>query len=319
MEYTHFSIHTLADGIHAAIHKEGGAAYSNSGIIDLGDSTLVFDTFDMAVAAKELSGAAEDLTGRSPAWVVNSHKHGDHWGGNQVFTGQAVILATHQTRAGMLGWGEELTRLSANPGEIEKRITQLEEKIQQENDELRKAALERNLARNRFLLQDLPGFKFTPPSITFSGSMSIRGTNRSVELTTVTGAHTPEECYLTVPGTKIIFTGDLAFFSCPPFIAQDASLEGWLNVLDMFSDSDMEIFIPGHGPLGGHKDLDLQKEYLVQMQNLVTDALANNLPLEEILQIPEPSHFMKWGLFPQRHDNNLRSLHFQLHQKIKGG
>ena len=118
MEYTHFSIHTLADGIHAAIHKEGGAAYSNSGIIDLGDSTLVFDTFDMAVAAKELLVAAEELTKRSPAWVVNSHKHGDHWGGNQVFAGQAVILATHQTRAGMLDWGEELMDLSAYPGEI---------------------------------------------------------------------------------------------------------------------------------------------------------------------------------------------------------
>ncbi len=319
MEYSHFSIHTVGDGIHAAIHKEGGAAYSNSGILDLGETTLVFDTFDMAAAAKELLTAAEDLTGRPPVWVVNSHKHGDHWGGNQVFAGQAVILATRQTRSGMLGWGEEITRLSANPGEIEKRISQLEEKIQQEKDELRKAALERNLARNRFLLKDLPGFRFTPPSMTFTGSLSVLGTKRNAELTTVTGAHTPEECYLTIPGTKIIFTGDLAFFGCPPFIAQDASLDGWLNALDKFSASDMECFVPGHGPLGGHKELDLQKDYLVYMRDLVMDAIANSLSLEEILQIPEPCQFKEWGLFPQRHDNNLRSLHFQMQKKIKGG
>jgi hypothetical protein len=34
----------LAPGVYAAIAAPGGAAYSNAGIIDLGDKTLVFDT-----------------------------------------------------------------------------------------------------------------------------------------------------------------------------------------------------------------------------------------------------------------------------------
>ena len=319
MEYKHFSIHTLDEGIFAAIHKEGGAAYSNAGIIDLGGSTVVFDTFDMAVAAKELMDACKDLTGRVPSWVINSHKHGDHWGGNQVFGEKAVIVATHQTRSGMLAWGEELTKLGTNPREIETRIQQLVDKIKNEKDALQRASLERSLVRNKYMLEDLPHFKFTPPTLTFSGTMSFRGTDRSVELTSVEHAHTPEECYLTIPGTRIIFTGDLAFFACPPFIPQDGSLEGWMNRLETLSNSDFKYFVPGHGPLGDSTDLIRQMEYLRVMRDVVEEAINKKLSREEILEIAEPSQFSNWGIFPQRHDNNLRSIHFQLTREIKGG
>jgi cyclase len=319
MEYQHFSIHTLDEGVFAAIHKEGGAAHSNAGIIDLGGSTVVFDTFDLAVAAKELLIACKELTGRAPAWVVNSHKHGDHWGGNQVFVEEAVIVATHQTRSGMLGWGEELAKLGANPREIEMRIEQLERKLQGEKDLLQRATLERSLVRNRYMLADLPHFVFTPPTLTFSGTISFRGSGRSVELTSVEHAHTPEECYLTLPGTRIIFTGDLAFFACPPFIAQDSSLDGWMNMLEILTESDFECFIPGHGPIGNHVDLKRQREYLAVMLDLVKEAVEKKLSLEDILGISEPSQFKKWGVFPQRHENNLRSIYFQITQKLKGG
>jgi cyclase len=273
----------------------------------------------MAVAARELLAASKELTGRIPRWVVNSHKHGDHWGGNQVFGEEAVIIATHQTRSGMLGWAQELTKLGANPREIEKRIEQLESKLEFEKDTLLRATLERNLVRNRYMLADLPFFVFTPPTMTFSGTMSFRGTDRNVELTSVEHAHTPEECYLTIPGSKIMFTGDLAFFACPPFIAQDSSLDGWLNMLELLTGSDFDCFIPGHGPIGSHQDLNRQKEYLAVMRDLVIEAVRNNLPLEDILDIAEPSQFKDWGVFPQRHENNLRSIYFQLTQKIKGG
>jgi hypothetical protein len=41
----HFRLYQLADGVFAAIALNGGAAISNAGIIDLGDRTLIFDTF----------------------------------------------------------------------------------------------------------------------------------------------------------------------------------------------------------------------------------------------------------------------------------
>jgi len=50
----HFTIEKLDDGIYAAIHKPGGEAICNAGIIDLGSKTLVFDTFLTPRAAKDL-------------------------------------------------------------------------------------------------------------------------------------------------------------------------------------------------------------------------------------------------------------------------
>ena len=60
----HFKIEKLSDGIYAAIHSFGGYAICNSGIVDLGDKVLVFDTFLTVEAAKDLRKAAESITGK---------------------------------------------------------------------------------------------------------------------------------------------------------------------------------------------------------------------------------------------------------------
>ena len=60
----HFTLHELGEGIYAAIHKPGGWAQSNAGIIDIGDRTLVFDAFLSPRASQDLLAAAQALTGR---------------------------------------------------------------------------------------------------------------------------------------------------------------------------------------------------------------------------------------------------------------
>jgi len=41
----HFQIERLADGVYAAVASEQGYAICNAGIIDIGDRTILFDTF----------------------------------------------------------------------------------------------------------------------------------------------------------------------------------------------------------------------------------------------------------------------------------
>ncbi len=50
----HFTIEKLADGIYTAIHKNGGYAICNAGIVKLGNETLVFDCFISPKAARDL-------------------------------------------------------------------------------------------------------------------------------------------------------------------------------------------------------------------------------------------------------------------------
>jgi len=90
---SHFRVEALAPGVFAAIADRRGGGVSNAGIIDLGGQTLVFDTGMTPPASRDLLAAAEELTGRAPAIVVNSHWHDDHHSGNTVFGG-ATVYAT---------------------------------------------------------------------------------------------------------------------------------------------------------------------------------------------------------------------------------
>ena len=93
----HFTLHRLTGGVFAAVAVSGGAAVSNAGIIDLGDRTLIFDTFMTPEAARDLRVAAQQLTGHDPELIINSHYHNDHIWGNQVFNPQSLIISTAQT------------------------------------------------------------------------------------------------------------------------------------------------------------------------------------------------------------------------------
>ncbi len=74
----HFTLHSLTEGVVAAIASDRGAAIGNAGLIDLGGQVLLFDTFMTPQAALDLRRAAEELFGRAPNLVVNSHYHNDH-------------------------------------------------------------------------------------------------------------------------------------------------------------------------------------------------------------------------------------------------
>ena len=58
-ETDYFNLYAIGDGIYAAMAKPGQGAWSNAGIVDLGDSVLVFDSFGTPTAGKELRRQAE--------------------------------------------------------------------------------------------------------------------------------------------------------------------------------------------------------------------------------------------------------------------
>ncbi len=95
---TGFAIREVAAGVWAAIAPDTrGPAVSNAAIVDLGQATMVVDTFMTIEAAEQLAAECRRLTGRAPSLVLNTHFHVDHVGGNAVFAG-AHIVATPRIR-----------------------------------------------------------------------------------------------------------------------------------------------------------------------------------------------------------------------------
>ncbi|MCP5098261.1 MAG: MBL fold metallo-hydrolase [Chloroflexi bacterium] len=111
----HFQLQEVTKGVYAAIVPNDGLAIGNAGIIDLGDQTIIFDTFEDPLCANDLRLAAERVTGRPATYIINSHMHADHWYGNQVFAPSTPILATPTTIAGMAEFVEEVVAAKPAP------------------------------------------------------------------------------------------------------------------------------------------------------------------------------------------------------------
>ncbi|MBN1536826.1 MAG: MBL fold metallo-hydrolase [Anaerolineales bacterium] len=294
MASQHFSLKELADGVYAAIASDSGGAFSNAGIIDLGDSTLVFDTMNTPVAASDLKCAAKELTGRSVYYVVNSHWHADHWMGNQVFDQRAMIISTPETLELMRSELDDILESQRDYSGFQKEIEDYEKIFQVESDPLRKEVLRSTISRWRFELEALPGLEPRLPNMTFEKMITLHGKRRQAELYNAGKGHTVSDVFLVLSEEQIVFWGDLGFFSCQPYMAS-CDLEGWKSQILSMTQSLYKHFIPGHGPLGNQMDLRLEHEYIVTLEEKVRRAFQDGVSVEAALsQISLPDPFNDW-------------------------
>jgi glyoxylase-like metal-dependent hydrolase (beta-lactamase superfamily II) len=279
--------------VYAAIGTEGGAAYSNAGIVDLGDQTLIFDTFQTPQAGHDLRMAAEHLTGRPSSYIIISHAHSDHWGGNQAFSLHVPILTAEGIRQDMpasVGW---LEGFKEDPAELEKVIQEDRERLEVETDPRWRASLEKSTIRMGHVAATLSSLEFRLPDLTFEGDLVFHGTERTAELVSVAPAHTDCDVYLLLPRERILFMGDLGFLQCQPFMVY-ADPQAWQAQLEVMEHMDVDVFVPGHGPLGTKDDLVLQRRYMAVVEDLVAQVVREGGSFEDALERPLPPPFDAW-------------------------
>ena len=311
-ESVHFEIQAVADGAYAVIASEGGKAQSNCAIIDLGDRTLLLDTSQTPEAAEDLERAAVDLTGRSVDMVIISHWHSDHWLGNQVFVDQAPILSTEITRDLIIedagGWLE----LKNDPSELERTVKVDEKLLAEEDDEQKKAALEALNWRRGVTLKMLPTLEPTVPNLTFNTEMTFHGSERTATLHTDGAGHTASDSYIHLQQGGVAFIADLGFFGVQPFMAY-GDIPAWVSQLEKMQDWEIDVFVPGHGPVGGKADLEEQKQYMVLLEQLVGEVVDDGGTVEDALQVEMPAPYDAWLISGRgRFEANVEALYKKL-------
>jgi glyoxylase-like metal-dependent hydrolase (beta-lactamase superfamily II) len=80
---------------------------------------------------------------------------------------------------------------------------------------------------------------------------------------TAVRAHTAGDLLVHVPERKVLFTGDVGFFYVAPY-AHWGYVADWIALCErILGMDDVEVIVPGHGPLGGKRELADMRDYLV--------------------------------------------------------
>lgn len=220
---------------------EGG----NIGVSAGADGVYLIDD-QYAPLSEKIMAAVKAISDKPVKYVINTHWHGDHTGGNENFgKAGATIIAHEAVRARMEKGGE--------------------------------------LAAFKMVVP--PAAAGALPVITFSDKAALHLNGETSNLIHVDPAHTDGDTIIHWPAANIIHTGDTFVNGFFPFvdISSGGRLDGIIKSADMvlaLADDKTKI-IPGHGPLATKADLARFRAMLATVRERVTAAKAAGKTAEE--------------------------------------
>ena len=239
-------LHDLGDGIFAYLQPDGSWGWSNAGLIADGDQTMLVDTlFDLKLTQTMLDEmrravpAAKDI-----GTLVNTHANGDHCWGNELVKGAEIVASRagaeemEEVPAAMLA---QIMRSASNMGELGDYLTRI------------------------FGDFDFEGITLTPPTRTFDAELTIDVGDKRVELIEVGPAHTRGDVLVHVPADRAVFTGDILFIEGHP-IVWAGPVDNWIRACERILAMDVEVVVPGHGPLTDKAGVTAVRDYLAYVQ-----------------------------------------------------
>jgi len=286
----HFTVHEIAPGVHALVATPGGTAVGNSAVVDLGDRTLVVDTFETLEAADDLLAVTEALTGRRAALVVNTHWHDDHTNGNQLFAGAEIVATSRTVELIAANIPADLDSLAA---EIEDYLQDSRRGLAEATSDEERAGAERSVRAATALLRDLPRFHLTLPNRVIEDRLLVTGAGRSAAILTYGGGHTESDTFVHLPDDNLVIAGDLLFVGRHPWAAS-GDPGPWAAILERMAALSAATVVPGHGPVGGPGDLTALAGYLREMAATVEQALAAGVDDKTLATLPVPAGSEDW-------------------------
>ncbi len=296
IDSSNFEFIELGKGIYSCIHTLGGKAICNVGVVDNGKETIIFDSFLSPEVAEELLEGLGKMNLSPVRYVVNSHSHNDHIRGNQVFGPDINIISTSITRDLIEKW--EPLDIADEKDYAPVRLAYYDSLFQSfEGSKSSKEYQDIMMWRPYYeiLSKSHLEIKTRLPDTYVDSIQILDGPTRSVRLLSMGKGHTASDLVLYLPDDKVLFSGDLIFNKCHPFVAH-GSIPEWKNWLNFFSTLDIDTIMPGHGSIGSKGLIDEMKRYLSSLEIRALDLRKSGYNPDSIDEIDIPDEYRDWWL-----------------------
>ena len=251
-------VQSVATGVHMLVGPGG-----NIGVSAGEDGVFLIDD-QYAPLTERVLAAIRTVTSEPVRFVLNTHWHEDHTGGNENLGGAGALIVAHdnvRARMGveqMLEFGGQTMRVPPSP----------------------EAAL---------------------PVVTFPEDVTFHINGDEIHAFHVDNAHTDGDAIVRFREADVVHMGDVYFNGGFPFIdtSSGGSIDGVVAAVEEtlgIIGADTKI-IPGHGPLATYADLAAYAEGIRTMRRLVAELVAEGHPIDHILDFrPIQAQAADWGV-----------------------
>ncbi|MFK7956467.1 MAG: MBL fold metallo-hydrolase [Lysobacterales bacterium] len=228
--------------------------------LSVGDDGAFIVDDQYAPLAEKIRAAIAQITLQPVSFVVNTHWHGDHAGGNEAFGSSGSVIVAH------------------------------------DNVHKRMSAEHVSTMFNRTIPASPPA---ALPRITFTERVTLQ-MNGGVHAIHAPNAHTDGDALIYFAKANVLHMGDTFFNGMYPFIDLDSggSIGGLIDAVNkglMLANADTHI-IPGHGALSTRQDMQAYRDMLVALRDRVAELKSSGKTLQEVIDVkPGAQWDATWG------------------------
>lgn len=239
-----------------ALFGSGG----NMGLL-VGDDGAVLIDDQYAPLSDKIKAAIAKLTDKPVRFIVNTHLHGDHTGGNEAFGKSGAVIVAH--------------------------------------DNVRKR-LSTSQFSQRFNRTTPPSPYAALPVVTFAEDLTLHLDGDSIRVVHVPPAHTDGDAFIYFAKANVIHMGDTFTNGSYPFVdvSSGGTIDGYLTAADrvLAIANDQTRIIPGHGAVASKADLQEFRRVVGTIRDRVAAMVKQGKSLTEVAAAkPTAEWDATWG------------------------